>query len=592
MAHATEIPVRLQDKLRPPSLSSSDVRKLAFDATPCGLFLCDADGRFLAANNAFERLTGYAVQELTGALTIAEVLNARQFALRGSRLLGREQRYCAPPLSSPHEANVDSELEWTCVRRDQVRVDVLLGLAPIASPGGGISGYAGWMADNSQRAWRQNQLWYRSHHDALTELPNQALLLEHLEISLQHRRQRNEPIRLAVIEVDNMRTVLDSLGQDAADATARTVAARLRGRLDRGEHLAAVETGQFALVSIGNTRMDAQSATDLLALVCAPITFASTIIRPNASIGIASFPESGQDGATLLHRARLALSAARQDGGGIARHFEFDMQTSSSKRHALELMLRRAVDDEALSLAFQPQINLKTGDISLAEALLRWKHPERGNISPADFIPIAEATGLILPIGEWVIRKACRQAVRILTRYGECPRIAVNVSPVQFRRQDVLGIVRRELRAANLDPRYLEVEITEGVLLNDTEQSIATLQGLRELGVEIAIDDFGTGYSSLSYLTRFKVDRIKIDRSLVVAMMGSAHGTAIVSAILALAHALDVHVTAEGVETEEQANMLKELGCDEIQRFWFSRALTPQAFEQILAPWDSSGNSH
>jgi diguanylate cyclase (GGDEF)-like protein len=583
--------VRPRDAHPPLPLPTSDVRKLAFDAAPCGLFLCDADGRFLAANAAFERLTGYEVRELTGSLTLSDVLDPKQFAIRGTELLGGEQADGLPLVNLTRQAAADSELEWTCVRRDQSRVDVLLGLAPIASPAGGVTGYSGWMADNSQRAWQQNQLWYRSHHDALTELPNQALLLEHLEISLQHRRQRDEPIRLAVIEVDNLRVVLDSLGQDAADATARTVAARLRGHLARGEHLAAVETGQFALVSVGETRMDAQSESDLLALICAPIAFASTTIRPNASIGIASFPDAGQDAATLLHRARLALSAARQDGSGVARHFEYDMQTSSSKRHVLELMLRRAIDDEELSLNFQPQINLKTGNILLAEALLRWKHPDRGNISPADFIPIAESTGLILPIGEWVIRQACRQAVRILTRYGDCPRIAVNVSPVQFRRQDVLGIVRRELEAAQLDPRFLEVEITEGVLLNDTEKSIATLQGLRELGVEIAIDDFGTGYSSLSYLTRFKVDRIKIDRSLVVAMMGSTHGTAIVSAILAMAHALDVHVTAEGVETEEQANVLKELGCDEIQGFWFSRPLTSQAFEHILAPWDST-NSH
>ena len=584
--------MRPRDAHPPLPLPATDLRRLAFDAAPCGLFLCDADGRFLSVNTAFERLTGYVIRELTGALTLSDILDPKQFALRGADLLGRDQPAVVPLMNLSRQATIDSELEWTCVRRDQVRVDVLLGIAPVAHPNGGVTGYSGWIADNSQRAWQQNQLWYRSHHDALTELPNQALLLEHLEISLQHRRQRDEPIRLAVIEIDNLRTVLDSLGQDSADATARAVAARLRGALARGDHLAAVETGQFALVSVGETRMDAQSETDLLALICAPISFASTSIRPNASIGIASFPEAGQDAATLLHRARLALSAARQDGGGIARHFEYDMQTSSSKRHVLELMLRRAIDDEELSLAFQPQINLKSGNISLAEALLRWKHPERGNISPADFIPIAESTGLILPIGEWVIRQACRQAVRLLTMYGECPRIAVNVSPVQFRRQDVLGIVRRELEAAKLDPRYLEVEITEGVLLNDTDKSISTLQSLRELGVEIAIDDFGTGYSSLSYLTRFKVDRIKIDRSLVVAMMGSTHGTAIVSAILAMAHALDVHVTAEGVETEEQANILKAMGCDEIQGYWFSRPLTPQAFEHILAPWDSATAGH
>jgi EAL domain-containing protein (putative c-di-GMP-specific phosphodiesterase class I) len=247
-------------------------------------------------------------------------------------------------------------------------------------------------------------------------------------------------------------------------------------------------------------------------------------------------------------------------------------------------MLRDAIERQQLHLVYQPQVTLSNGRIAQVETLLRWNHPQRGLISPVEFVPVAEEAGLIEQIGEWVIRTACRDAGKLLRLTGTLPRFAVNVSPQQFQRQNLFETIREALEDAALDPSYLEVEITEGVLLGDTEQAVQTLFALRDLGVEVAVDDFGTGYSSLAYLTRFPLNRLKIDRSFVMRMSTDPQCAALVGAIIAMAHALKLRVTAEGVETAEQAAQLEALGCDEAQGFWFSRPITVAALRNLLRP--------
>jgi EAL domain-containing protein (putative c-di-GMP-specific phosphodiesterase class I) len=286
----------------------------------------------------------------------------------------------------------------------------------------------------------------------------------------------------------------------------------------------------------------------------------------------------------LMRRANVALSAASAAGGNAVRRFSAALEGQAARRFELETMLRDALDRQQLHLVYQPQITLATGRIAQVETLLRWRHPERGLISPVEFVPVAEEAGLIERIGEWVIRTACRDAGRLLRLTGSLPRVAVNVSPQQFQRQNLLATIESALHDAGLDPSYLEVEITEGVLLGDTEEALQTLHGLRKLGVEVAVDDFGTGYSSLAYLTRFPLNRLKIDRSFVIRMTTDPQCAALVGAIIAMAHALKLRVTAEGVETEEQAERLRELGCDEVQGFWFARPLNFTALRNLLAP--------
>jgi EAL domain-containing protein (putative c-di-GMP-specific phosphodiesterase class I) len=278
-------------------------------------------------------------------------------------------------------------------------------------------------------------------------------------------------------------------------------------------------------------------------------------------------------------RAGVALSAASAVSGNAVRRFSTALEGQAARRFELEAMLREALERQQLHLVYQPQVTLANGRIAQVETLLRWNHPQRGLISPVEFVPVAEESGLIEQI-----RTACRDAGKLLRLTGALPRVAVNVSPQQFQRQNLFETIRSALEDAALDPSYLEVEITEGVLLGDTEQALQTLHALRELGVEVAVDDFGTGYSSLAYLTRFPLNRLKIDRSFVMRMSTDPQCAALVGAIIAMAHALKLRVTAEGVETAEQAAQLEALGCDEAQGFWFSRPITIAALRNLLKP--------
>ncbi|GAA4340612.1 hypothetical protein GCM10023144_40500 [Pigmentiphaga soli] len=556
----------------------------ALESLPCGAFVCDARGIFRLVNPAYERLTGYSAAELVGCRSFESLHDPAELARRRGQLLSRPELAGTALAGGPFGADLGPDSDWIYVQRNNTRIHVSLALSQLKDTLGQPAGYVGVVFDNTRRARHEARLWYLSYHDPLTGLPNQSQLEEHLGLTIQRRRASGEPVLLTFLEIDNLRKLYDTLGQPAAEVAVRQIAQRLREACESHQMLCLVGGTQFAIVSAGTARLEPQREAALLAAASEPIDYLRTALHLTASIGSSAFPDSGDEPGTLMRRAQLALSAARTEGGNCARHFDFSMQTRSAHRLDIEVLLREALAKQQFWLAFQPQVNLATGRIMLAESLLRWRHPVRGAIGPAEFIPVAEEMGLILPIGEWVLQNACRQAARMVSKFGTAPRIAVNVSPVQFRRQDVLGVVRQALDAAALDPRHLEIEITEGVLLNDTEHAVATLSGLREMGVEIAIDDFGTGYSSLSYLTRFQVDRIKIDRSLVNAMTSVRNGDAIVSAIIAMAHALDIRVTAEGVETQAQAERLRALGCDEAQGYWFSRPLTPQALENTLAP--------
>jgi diguanylate cyclase (GGDEF)-like protein/PAS domain S-box-containing protein len=579
----------------------------ALACAPYGVFICGQDGTFLYVNAAFEQLTAFRAAELIGRRTFQSLLDPAELARRRFELLGADAG--APTLSLTQRY----EREWTCLRRNNTRIHIMLALAPLtavkdpadaAVPAAvalgqddwrGLDGgacrdaYVGMAVEMTRYAQSEARLWYVSHHDGITRLPNQTLFTERLDLTIARCRRDATGFTVLLAELNSLRKLRDALGAHAAELVLQTVGARLRSLTGNGGSIASVSGTQFALL-VNETGAAADSlAAAALTGIAAPIDCAGTTVNLTASLGSASYPVDGADASSLMRRANVALSAASGAGGNVVRRFSAALDGQAARRFELETMLREALERQQLHLVYQPQITLATGEITQVETLLRWQHPKRGPISPAEFVPVAEETGLIDEIGEWVIRTACRDAGRLLRLTGRLPRVAVNVSPQQFGRRNLLAIIESALHDAALDPSCLEVEITEGVLLGDTEEALQTLHALRKLGVEVAVDDFGTGYSSLAYLTRFPLNRLKIDRSFVVRMTTDAQCAALVGAIIAMAHALKLRVTAEGVETEEQASRLRELGCDEVQGFWYARPLSLTALRNLLAPLGQAG---
>ncbi|MDE1182780.1 GGDEF domain-containing phosphodiesterase [Paraburkholderia sp.] len=551
--------------------TSTAVYDAALAAAPYGVFTCAADGTFEEVNPAYEQLTGYPADELIGRMTFHALHDPAELTKRSGELPGATTE----PLHSRYEG------EWFYVRSNHVRTPVMLALAPF---GEGRLRYVGIVIDMSRYAQSEARLWYVSHHDNITRLPNQNLFTERLDLTIARGRRSGSGFSVLVVELNQMRKLRDALGSNAAELVLQIAGERLRGLVPYDGTIASLGGMQFALlVDATGPAVDAL-ADAVLARIGEPINFLDTTLNVKASIGIAGFPSDGDDAPTLMRRASVALSSMKGAGMNGVQRFSPSLERQAARRFELETMLRDAIDRDQLHLVYQPQVTLATGHIAQVETLLRWQHPSRGLISPAEFVPVAEETGMIERIGEWVMRNACRDASRILRLTGKLPRVAVNVSPQQFRRQNLLAMIESALHDAALDPSYLEVEITEGVLLGGTDEALKTLHALRDLGVEVAVDDFGTGYSSLAYLTRFPLNRLKIDRSFIVRMADDAQSAALVGAIIAMAHALKLRVTAEGVETPEQAQRLAELGCDEAQGFWFARPLNATALRNLLEP--------
>ncbi|RZF28134.1 EAL domain-containing protein [Paraburkholderia sp. UYCP14C] len=549
------------------------MRDAALAAAPYGMFICTADGIFETVNAAFEKLTGYSAQELVGIRSFESLHDPAELVKRRAEL---------PSLAA---LNARYEGEWTYLRRNGSPLRVAFALAPLNAEGAQATfpalRYVGIAVDMTRYAQSEARLWYVAHHDGVTRLPNQTLFIERLELTIARCQRSGGGFAVMIVELDHLRKLRDALGLHAAELVLQIVGERLRGMFPHDGTIASIGGTQFALL-VNETGAGADAfAAEALGRLAEAIDYAGTSLNLAASIGLAAYPADGADAPTLMRRAGVALSAV---SGNAVRRFSTALEGQAARRFELETMLREALERQQLHLVYQPQITLATGRIAQVEALLRWNHPQRGMISPVEFVPIAEEAGLIERIGEWVIRTACRDAGKLLRQIGTLPRFAVNVSPQQFAHQDLFHTIRDALADAALDPAYLEVEITEGVLLGDIEQALQTLHALRALGVEVAVDDFGTGYSSLAYLTRFPLNRLKIDRSFVTGMSRDPQSAALVGAIIAMAHALQLRVTAEGVETAEQAAQLEALGCDEAQGFWFSRPLTIATLRNVLKP--------
>jgi diguanylate cyclase (GGDEF)-like protein len=426
------------------------------------------------------------------------------------------------------------------------------------------------------------ELLYQATHDALTDLPNRTLFADRLASAVHEGR----PFAIAVLDLDRFKVINDSLGHGAGDALLKLVAQRLVATMRSMDTIARAGGDEFLmLLRDVDSRQDIeQLAARWLDTLSSPYRVHDTELHVSPSIGIARHPLDGAHGPELLARADEAMYHAKQSGRNMFRFFDADVTSFSRERLVMEAELRHAMANSELYLHYQPRVEVGSGAVRSVEALLRWQHPRRGCVMPGEFISIAEDSGLILPIGDWVIREACRQARSWQLQGLPFLRVAVNVSPVQFRQLNFCKVVSDALEANSLDAAYLEIELTEATLMTTAETSVVMLEQLSQLGVVISIDDFGTGYSSMSYLQRFPIDKLKIDRSFISNLMSNSSDVSIVRAIISLAHELKLKVVAEGVESAEQLALLDQMGCDQYQGFLRSPAVAPAEVQALLAP--------
>ena len=535
----------------------------ALEQTDDAVMIMDRDGIIEYVNPAYERITGCARQQLTG--TAVELVDA-QF----------------------HEPGFAAEL-WHTIRGGKVFRDVFVNrrrdgelyyeektITPFSDEHDNVTHFVATGKDITQHMEAQKRLQYLAHHDPLTGLANRALLFDHLDNALAQAQRGDHMVALLYADLDRFKGVNDGFGHTTGDRLLKAVAERLSGCVREADTVARLGGDEFVILlpSVRHVDEPAHVAQNLLETLHAPIIIdGGQELFSNASIGITVYPIDAEDAQTLLRNADQAMYRAKYRGGDV---YEFYAQymTDQTHRHLdMEHKLRHAMEREEFSLHYQPRIDTGTGKVCAVEALLRWSHPELGEVAASDFVPLLEETGLILPVGRWVLQTACSYARTLQSAGLGRLRVAVNLSPRQLRDSGLVEFVRACLDRLELDGSVLELEITEGLLIEHTGTAVSTLDTLHDLGVQISIDDFGTGYAALAYLKRFPIDGLKIDRSFISDVPSSSDDQAIVRAIVAMARSLGYRTTAEGVETAEQVALLSTEGCDELQGFYFSRPL-------------------
>ena len=435
--------------------------------------------------------------------------------------------------------------------------------------------------DITERKRAEERIAHMARHDALTDLPNRTLLRERLEHDLK-RVKRGECLAVLCLDLDHFKSVNDTLGHPTGDELLKVAADRLRRCTREPDTIARLGGDEFAIIMNGMAQpADAAALSRRVRdAITRPFSLDGHQIVIDISIGISVAPMDSIEPDQLLKNADMALYGAKADGRGTYRFFEPEMDARMKERRELEMNLRNALVNNEFELYYQPLVNLQNNEISAFEALLRWNHPTRGTISPADFIPIAEDTGLIIPVGEWVLRTACDEAAN----WPNGVKVAVNLSPAQLKSKNLVQLVMSALANSGMSANRLQLEITESVLMQNTFATLATLHELRKLGVQIAMDDFGTGYSSLSYLRSFPFDKIKIDRSFIQDLSNGVEPFAIVRAVTSLANNLSIISTAEGVETQQQLETLQTVGCTEMQGYFFSHARPASEIPGLFKP--------
>jgi diguanylate cyclase (GGDEF)-like protein/PAS domain S-box-containing protein len=539
--------------------------------------LCtDSSGNITYLNPVAEKMTGWSREEASGR-PLAEVFRI----IDGATRLPAQN-----PLEMAIEQNKTVGLTGNCIliRRDGFESSIEDSTAPIHDRDGHGTGAVIVFHDVGAARTMSLQMTHSAQHDFLTDLPNRMLLNDRITQAVSFAERQGRQLAVLFVDLDHFKKINDSLGHAIGDKLLQSVAGRLIASVRRSDTVSRQGGDEFVVLlsQVEHAEDAAFSARKILAAITSPHHIDHRDLYINVSIGISTYPGDGQDAESLMNTADSALYDAKEHGRNNYQFFRPDMHARVVERQSLEGNLRVALGRNEFLLHYQPKISLETGEITGVEALIRWMHPDRGLVPPLQFVPIAEECGLIVPIGQWVLLEACKQA-RAWRDSGLRPvPVAVNVSAVEFLARDFLSGVRAVLIATGVEPRNVELELTESVLMQDAESTVDTLHALKAMGVQLAVDDFGTGYSSFSYLRRFPLDALKIDRSFVHEVTANSDDATIVSAIISIGKSLKQRVIAEGVETREQLEFLQTQGCGEGQGYYFSRPVVAEQFTELL----------
>jgi diguanylate cyclase (GGDEF)-like protein/PAS domain S-box-containing protein len=562
--------------------SLSNFSNSVFETAPFSIIETDLNGVIRAMNGAAEKLTGYSHAEMVGKVSITTLHEPTELTPQPDETTAQD----GPALegfalltAKAAQGEVE-ERDWTYIQRDGSTLPVHVAVTSVRDGAGEISGFITIASDITERKQLMTYLKHMASHDQLTGLPGRPLLRERIGEAIEKASLHGRKAAVFVVDLDHFKWMNDSLGHKAGDEVLVGMAERMQQSLRRSDTLGRLGGDEFVIVMplIAGMEDVERCAQRLVDLIASTAQVGELEVNLTASVGVCVYPDFAGDVDTMLERADAATYVAKANGRNQYQMFADAMLKQSQDRMSMDAALRHALVRDELFMHYQPLVSLTTGRVVGMESLLRWRHPKLGMLSPSIFIPLAEETGLIVSIGEWVMKQSCKEAKAICDDLGMDLSVSVNLSPRQFEQSNLLQVIGDALESSGLPAKRLQVELTERILMDNTASNLEKLQQIRKLGARVAIDDFGTGFCSFSYLLKYPVDRLKIDQSFIMQAVTEPNAATVVRAILSMSHHLGIKVTAEGVETVDHLNILSRRNCDEAQGFYFSRAVSAAGF--------------